>query len=115
MSSEKYSLSCLTGRYLEALCSFHSYGKKQGRENQSSLAHIRLPFQLPTLTHRTCHSSFNLETFIEKAVCSEVGKCTILPDSKCILKADGLEGPLGWLTGRVWPLDKGRGLRKGIG
>lgn len=39
--------------------------------------------------------SFNLEAFTEKAVCGKVGKCIILPDSKCTLKADGLERPPG--------------------
>lgn len=112
-SSEKYSLSCLTGRHLEALCSCHSC-RGQTRKGKSEFpcphgAAFSAP--LHPNSDLVTPPSFNLEAFTEKAVCGKIGKCTILPGSKCTLKADCLEGPPG--GGSLREFDP-RGLRKGM-
>lgn len=101
MSSEKYSLSCLSGRYytyLEALCSCHSCRGQTTKGKPEFSRPAGAAFSTPPHPHAelvTPTSFPDLGAFTEKAVCDEVGKCSFLPGPKCAPKADGLQGSPG--------------------
>lgn len=87
MSSEKYSLSCLSGRYytyLEALCSCHSCRGQTRRGKGEFPSPAGAAFSAPPHPHTELvisTSSLTWKPSLRK-LCGEVGECSFLPGPK---------------------------------